>query len=262
MLLAVSGPWREAFLCVAGLAAGFVNGVAGGGTLVSFPVLLALGLPAVRANVTSTIGIWPGYLGGVAGFRREISDQLDRLRELAPVAAVGGVVGAVLLLVTPSHAFSRAAPYLVLVACALFAVQPILAKHLAARDGRQRRLFGQAGTFVACVYGAYFGAGLGVLLLAILGIAIPDRLIRHEWIAEHALPRGQHDRGDRVLHRRARRLELCRCSRGDKPRGRLRGRSLRETGARWSVTRPHNPDRTCSGRPVARRVSQVTGPVG
>lgn len=178
MLVAVTGPWREAFLALAGLSAGFVNGVAGGGTLVSFPVLLALGLPAVRANVTSTIGIWPGYLGGVAGFRREIGDQLDRLRELAPVAAAGAIAGAVLLLVTPSHAFSRAAPYLVLLACGLFALQPVLAKRLAAVGGRQRRILAQGGTFVACVYGAYFGAGLGVLLLAILGIAIPDRLVR------------------------------------------------------------------------------------
>ena len=178
MLIAVSGPWREAFLALAGIGAGFVNGVAGGGTLVSFPVLLALGLPAVRANVTSTIGIWPGYLGGVAGFRLEIGDQLDRLRALAPVAVSGGVVGAVLLLVTPSHAFSSAAPYLVLLACGLFSVQPFLAKRLARGDGQQRRVLGQAGTFVACVYGAYFGAGLGVLLLAILGIAIPDRLVR------------------------------------------------------------------------------------
>lgn len=178
MLIAVTGAWREALLALAGLGAGFVNGVAGGGTLVSFPVLLALGLPAVRANVTSTIGIWPGYLGGVAGFRREIGDQMDRLRALAPVAVSGGVVGAVLLLVTPSHAFSRAAPYLVLLACGLFSVQPVLAKRLARGDGQQRRVLGQAGTFVACVYGAYFGAGLGVLLLAILGIAIPDRLVR------------------------------------------------------------------------------------
>jgi uncharacterized membrane protein YfcA len=178
VLVAVSGPWREAFLAVAGLGAGFVNGVAGGGTLVSFPVLLALGLPAVRANVTSTIGIWPGYLGGVAGFRPEIRDQLDRLRELAPVAVVGAVAGSVLLLVTPSHAFSRAAPYLVLVACGLFALQPLLAKRLAASGGSQRQFFAQGGTFVACVYGAYFGAGLGVILLAILGIAIPDRLVR------------------------------------------------------------------------------------
>ncbi|HTX62401.1 MAG TPA: sulfite exporter TauE/SafE family protein [Acidimicrobiales bacterium] len=178
MLIAVSGAWREAFLAFAGLGAGLVNGVAGGGTLVSFPVLLALGLPAIRANVTSTIGIWPGYLGGVAGFRREIGDQLDRLRELAPVAAAGGVAGAVLLLVTPSDAFSRAAPYLVLLACVLFALQPVLAKRLAEAPGTQRRFLAQSGTFVACVYGAYFGAGLGVLLLAILGIAIPDRLIR------------------------------------------------------------------------------------
>jgi uncharacterized protein len=178
MLVAVAGPWREAFLAFAGLAAGLVNGIAGGGTLVSFPVLLALGLPAVRANVTSTIGIWPGYLGGSAGFRREIGDQLDRLRTLAPVAAAGGVVGAVLLLVTPSHAFSRAAPYLVLLACGLFALQPIIGKRLAASEGQERKFVAQAGLFFACAYGAYFGAGLGVLLLAILGIAIPDNLIR------------------------------------------------------------------------------------
>lgn len=178
MLVAVTGPWREAFLALAGFCAGIVNGIAGGGTLVSFPVLLALGLPAVRANVTSTIGIWPGYLGGVAGFRPEVRDQLDRLRELAPVAIAGGIAGAVLLLVTPSHAFSEAAPYLVLLACALFALQPFLAKRLGGADGHQMRLLAQGGTFVACVYGAYFGAGLGVLLLAILGIAIPDRLVR------------------------------------------------------------------------------------
>jgi uncharacterized protein len=178
VLLAVTGPWREAFLAIAGLTAGIVNGIAGGGTLVSFPVLLALGLPAVRANVTSTIGIWPGYLGGSAGFRPEIRDQLDKLRELAPVAVVGAVAGAVLLLVTPSHTFSRAAPYLVLLACGLFALQPVLAKRLAAAGGPQRRFLAQAGIFVACVYGAYFGAGLGVLLLAILGIAIPDKLVR------------------------------------------------------------------------------------
>jgi uncharacterized membrane protein YfcA len=178
VLLAVTGPWREAFLAVAGLTAGIVNGIAGGGTLVSFPVLLALGLPAVRANVTSTIGIWPGYLGGSAGFRPEIRDQTDKLRELAPVAVVGAVAGAVLLLVTPSHTFSRAAPYLVLLACGLFALQPLLAKRLADAGRPQRRLLAQGGIFFACVYGAYFGAGLGVLLLAILGIAIPDKLVR------------------------------------------------------------------------------------
>ncbi len=178
MLLAVTGPWRDAFVALAGLGAGIVNGIAGGGTLVSFPVLLAVGVPALRANVTSTVGIFPGYLGGVAGFRREIADQKDRLRTLAPVAVAGGVGGAVLLLVTPSSAFSRAAPYLILVACGLFASQPLLSKRLERAGGRSRRLVAQGGVLAACAYGSYFGAGLGVLLLGVLGVAMPDRLAR------------------------------------------------------------------------------------
>jgi len=177
-LLAVTGPWRDAFVALAGLGAGIVNGIAGGGTLVSFPVLLAVGVPALRANVTSTVGIFPGYLGGVAGFRREVADQKDRLRALAPVAVAGGVGGAVLLLVTPSNAFSEAAPYLILIACGLFASQPFLARRLERSTGRSRQVVAQVGVLAACTYGSYFGAGLGVLLLAVLGIAMPDRLAR------------------------------------------------------------------------------------
>jgi uncharacterized membrane protein YfcA len=176
--LAVTAGWRDVFVALAGLGAGFVNGVAGGGTLVSFPVLLALGVPALQANVTSTIGIFPGYLGGVAGFRREVVAQKDRLRSLAPVAIAGGITGAVLLLVTPSNAFRSAAPYLILVSCGLFAAQPLLAKHFERVERRGRLLLALGGLLVACVYGAYFGAGLGVLLLAVLGIAIPDSLSR------------------------------------------------------------------------------------
>jgi hypothetical protein len=178
VLVAVTGPWRDAFVALAGLGAGIVNGIAGGGTLVSFPVLLAVGVPALRANVTSTVGIFPGYLGGVAGFRREIADQLDRLRTLAPVAIAGAIGGAVLLIVTPGSAFTRAAPYLILVSCLLFASQPFLSRSLERAGGSSRRLIVQGGVFVACVYGAYFGAGLGVLLLAMLGIAMPDGLAR------------------------------------------------------------------------------------
>jgi hypothetical protein len=178
VLVAVTGPWRDVFVALAGLGAGMVNGIAGGGTLVSFPVLLAVGVPALRANVTSTVGIFPGYLGGVAGFRGEIADQKDRLRALAPVAVAGGIGGAVLLLVTPSGAFSRAAPYLILVSCGLFASQPFLARRLEGAGGRSRWLLAQGGVLVACAYGSYFGAGLGVLLLAVLGIAMPDRLTR------------------------------------------------------------------------------------
>ncbi len=142
----------------------------------SFPILLAIGVPALNANVTSTVGIFPGYLGGAVGFRRELAQQRDRVRSVAAVALTGGVAGAILLLVTPGNAFKAAAPYLILVSCGLFAAQPFLAARLERADGRSRWLFGQAGIFVACVYGAYFGAGLGVLLLAVLGITMPDKL--------------------------------------------------------------------------------------
>jgi uncharacterized protein len=180
VLAAVSEGWRAAFLVGAGLGAGLVNGLAGGGTLVSFPVLLAIGVPALQANVTSTVGICSGYLGGAGGFRREIGDQRTRLTELAPVAVAGAVAGAVLLIVTPGGGFSRAAPYLILVSCALFCAQPVLARRLARsrRRGRRRWVVAQGGTLVASVYGSYFGAGLGVLLLAILGTALPDTLVR------------------------------------------------------------------------------------
>jgi uncharacterized protein len=176
VLLAVSGAWRDGFAALGGLGAGLVNGIAGGGTLVSFPVLLAIGVPALSANVTSTVGIFPGYLGGVAGFRREVAQQRETIRSVAIVAVTGGVAGAVLLIATPGSAFKVAAPYLILVSCGLFAAQPFLAARLERAGGRSRWLFGQAGIFVACIYGGYFGAGLGVLLLAVLGIAMPDRL--------------------------------------------------------------------------------------
>ncbi|MFZ0666111.1 MAG: sulfite exporter TauE/SafE family protein [Acidimicrobiales bacterium] len=170
---------RDLYVALAGFGAGLINGVAGGGTLLSFPVLLAVGLPAIQANVTSTIGIFPGYAGGVAGFRKEVVSQKDRLRQLAPVAIVGGIGGAVALLVTPSRSFSSVAPYLILVSCGLFAAQPLLAKRLESAEGERRRwLLAQGGVLFACAYGSYFGAGLGVLLLAVLGITIPDSLAR------------------------------------------------------------------------------------
>ncbi|MGH9047566.1 MAG: sulfite exporter TauE/SafE family protein, partial [Acidimicrobiales bacterium] len=161
-------PGRDTLLVVAGFAAGIFNGVAGGGTLISFPLLLALGYPALTANVTSTVGIWPGYLGGIAGFRREISEQRDRFFVLAPLTIVGATVGAILLLTTPSSAFTRLAPWLVLFASALFAVGPLLNRWLAGEDGaaRTRPIALWAGMFVAAVYGGYFGAAMGVIILA------------------------------------------------------------------------------------------------
>jgi uncharacterized membrane protein YfcA len=170
---------RDLLVVLAGIGAGIFNGIAGGGTLVSFPVLLALGYPALTANVTSTVGIWPGYLGSVAGFNAEIADQRARVIQLMPIAIGGAVVGAVLLLTTSSQSFSRAAPWLVLTASFLFAIQPVLSRRLSnRRDQRLHRAILIVGIAVASVYGGYFGAGMGVLLLAVLGIALPDTLAR------------------------------------------------------------------------------------
>jgi uncharacterized protein len=169
------------FLLLGGLGAGVFNGVAGGGSLISFPLLLALGYPALTANVTNTVGIWPGYAGSAAGFRQEISGQRKRMVDLSPVAALGGIAGAILLLTTSSATFRSLAPWLVLGASILFAAQPLLRRAL---DGgshappRTRPVLLTGGTFVASVYGGYFGAGLGVMLLAVLGLALPDSIAR------------------------------------------------------------------------------------
>src|SRR5580704_17941807 len=117
-------------LILGGVGAGFFNGVAGGGSLISFPLLLALGYPALTANVTNTVGIWPGYAGGAAGFRKEISGQRERLLRLSPIAVLGGVAGAILLLTMSSAVFKTIAPWLVLGASLLFAAQPLLRRAL------------------------------------------------------------------------------------------------------------------------------------
>lgn len=166
----------------AGVLAGAINGIAGGGSLVSFPVLIATGQSALVANVTSTVGIWPGYVGGVAGHRQELTGQRDRIRRLLPAAVVGAVGGALLLLVTPSSSFRTVAPFLILFACALFAVQPLLARRLQGRpvtpDDERLPVVLHAGMVAAGAYGAYFGGGLGVVLLALLGATLHDRLVR------------------------------------------------------------------------------------
>jgi uncharacterized membrane protein YfcA len=171
---------RIVLLALAGAAAGLVNGVAGGGTLISFPTLLAMGYPALTANMTSTVGIWPGYLGGVAGFRLEIADQSSRVRALALPALAGAVLGASLLLLTPSATFTSLAPWLVLAASLLFATQPLLVRAFAGHHERHptRLALMYGGTFAAAVYGGYFGAGMGVVLLAVLGLALPDQIAR------------------------------------------------------------------------------------
>lgn len=164
----------------AGLVAGAVNAVAGGGTLVSFPALLAVGLPPVAANITSSIGLLTGYAGGSLAYRRELAGQRGRLVSLLPASLLGGGAGAVLLLLTPDATFRAVVPYLVLVSCALLAAQPRLARALAdRRRGRPELHWGvHLGIGLGAVYGSYFGAGLGVLLLAVLGILVADGLQR------------------------------------------------------------------------------------
>lgn len=167
-----------------GLLAGAVNAVAGGGTLISFPALLAAGLSPFVANITSSVGLLTGYAGGSVAYRRELAGQERRIRGLGVAAVLGGAVGAAVLLATPASSFEAIVPWLVLLATALLAVQPRLARLVAARregvDERESEITWpvRGGVFVGAVYGSYFGAGLGVLLLALLGILLEDGLQR------------------------------------------------------------------------------------
>ena len=164
-------------LIAAGVAllAGAVNSIAGGGSLILFPTLVALGLGPVAANVTNSIAQWPGYLGGVLGFRAEYAGQRGRLIRFGVVAVLGGTVGSVLLLTTPAEAFALVVPVLVLLASLLLAAQPRITKRLRRTDeGVPRRdpVWLYVALFLATVYGGYFGGALGVILVAVLGVGL------------------------------------------------------------------------------------------
>jgi uncharacterized membrane protein YfcA len=166
-------------LASAGFGAGAVNAVGGGGSLISFPALLAAGYPAIAANVTSSVALLPGYLGGSLAYRRELAPQGERIRGLALTTVLGAGTGAALLLISPAALFEAIVPWLILGACLLLALQP----RAAAFAERHRSLTGSgaalhAGLFVATIYGGYFGAGLGIVLLALLGVLVPDELQR------------------------------------------------------------------------------------
>lgn len=173
-------PLEGLLVLAAGATAGGVNAIAGGGTLIAFPALLAVGLPAVQANTTSAVGLVFGYASGARAYRPELVGQRARARALLPAAVLGGLTGAVLLLALPSDSFEAVVPYLVLGACLLIALQPRLARWLTAR-GVAKPHPGwevQVGIGLAAVYGAYFGAGLGVIVFAILGLLVPDEPMR------------------------------------------------------------------------------------
>lgn len=175
-------PLEVVAVLAAGAAAGAINAVVGSGTLITFPVLLALGYGPVVANVSNTLGLVPGSVSGAIGYRAELAGQRSRVVRLAGVAVVGGLAGSVLLLTLPDAAFEAIVPALVGLALVLVVVQPRLSRWLDARRSTPRARDGGpgllAGMLGASVYGGYFGAAQGILYLAALGIALDDELQR------------------------------------------------------------------------------------
>lgn len=169
---------------VSAVAAGAVNAVAGGGTLISFPTLVAVGVPSVAANVTNTVALTPGYLGGTIAQRADLEGEARRLRRLLPAAVVGGLVGGALLLATGEELFERLVPFLIYLATGLLAVGDRVKAWVVRHRGehhaasRTTRWAGVALVGIASVYGGYFGAGLGIILLAVLGLVVDEEFRR------------------------------------------------------------------------------------
>ena len=162
--------WHACALLGAGLIAGAINAVVGSGTLITFPTLLALGYPAVLANVSNTVGLVPGSAAAVWAYRRELSGQGPRLARLCPASTVGALGGAALLFTLPTSAFRAIVPVLIAAACVLVVVQPRLSAALARRPSGTVAHEGVLAVAVALagVYGGYFGAAQGVLLIGLL----------------------------------------------------------------------------------------------
>ncbi|MEO3811309.1 sulfite exporter TauE/SafE family protein [Sphaerisporangium sp. B11E5] len=174
-------PWEVVAALVAGVAAGAINAVVGSGSLITFPTLLALGYPPIVANVSNNVGLVAGGVTGVIGYRDELKGQRDRLVRLGAGSVSGAVSGGLLLLVLPAEAFHVIVPALIAIACVLVVLQPRLNAWLADRRETARPHGGfwlWLGIFVAGVYGGYFGAAQGVVLIALLGIFLDDHLQR------------------------------------------------------------------------------------
>ncbi len=162
-----------------GTAAGALNAAAGGGSLLTFPALVAFGLPSLTANLTNTVAQCPGYAAIVRGYRPELTGQRRRIVTLMPAALIGGGAGIAALELASPHTFRVVAPALVLVACALLALQPALTRRLSDSMGAGRaRTALHVSVAIACAYAAYFGAAAGVLLLAVLAIFVIDHMQR------------------------------------------------------------------------------------
>jgi uncharacterized membrane protein YfcA len=166
---------------LAAAAAGLVNALAGGGTLISFPALIALGVPEVAANITNTVALCPGYLGGAVAQREDLRGQRRRLWLLLPAGIIGGIAGSFLLLVASEQVFHVIVPFLILAAAMLLAVQDRVRDWILNRSHDDPGNQG-GGTILpiglAAVYGGYFGAGMSVIILAVLGLFLNDTLPR------------------------------------------------------------------------------------
>ena len=169
-----------ALLAGAAFLAAATNAVAGGGSLLSFPALLLLGYPALTANVSNTVGLVSGYAGGSLGYRAELRGQDARIRLLGAVAGIGAVAGSFLLTITAASVFRALVPWLILVSCGLLVAAPLVGSRLQAEARRERQAAPHmvAAGFLSGVYGAFFGGGLGVLLLAFLSLFVSDDLQR------------------------------------------------------------------------------------
>jgi uncharacterized protein len=170
------------FAALAAVAAGAVNALAGGGTLITFPMLTFLGVPAVAANITNTVALCPGYFGGTLAQWNDLRDQTRRLWLIVPAGILGGVLGGVLLLQTGERLFRELVPYLILLASVLLAIQDPVRAWLTRRmkegqsGGLERLTWLPVG--LASIYGGYFGAGLSVIVLSALGLTLEDSLTR------------------------------------------------------------------------------------
>ena len=173
-------PLEAVAILVAGIAAGTINTIVGSGTLITFPVLIALGYPPLIANVSNNLGLVPGSITGAYGYRRELAGQRERTLQLGACSVAGAVAGATLLLVLPASAFDAIVPALIAIALVLVVAQPrlnrILADHRHPEGHHNNAVRGLVVS--SGVYGGYFGAGQGILLLGILGVAVDETLQR------------------------------------------------------------------------------------
>jgi uncharacterized membrane protein YfcA len=170
-------PLRLALVALAALAAGAINAIAGGGSLITFPVLLACGVPPVMASMTNTVALCPGYFGATFAQRTELAGQGGRIVRILPFAIAGSIAGSAILLHTSDRSFETIVPFLLTFAALLLILQPRLKRAFGVHSGRSLLLAG-IPIGLAAAYGAYFGAGLGVIILAVLAVVLDDTLVR------------------------------------------------------------------------------------